>query len=109
MKNYLFFLILIGLVSSCNKEQVIENNCSEVQLGQLGMIGYSGQELECRFFLELYHYQNKQYYILGNHCADLISYPTDCDGNTFCEEMNERNCTKFYKKAVKIGIVGITK
>ena len=73
------------------------------------MVEFTDQELGCKLFLELYEYNNKQYFLLGNHCADIISYPTDCDGNKLCESGENSECNKFYADANRIGIVGIEK
>lgn len=94
------------LFLSCKEEEVIKD-CIDDYLEQIGMIRYNCEEIGCKFFLNLYEFESKQYFLLGNHCADIISYPTDCEGKTLCTQQLEYNCEAFYKKAVFIGIVGI--
>jgi len=108
MRNFKLFIFLIsGLIISCSKNDEIELNCLNAMLSDSDMTEYQGQEIGCNFFLELYHYDQKQYYLLGNHCTGLISYPTDCEGNRLCENRDDNKCRRFYKKAVRIGIVGV--
>ena len=108
MRNFKLFVFLIsGLIISCSKNDEIELNCLNGMLSDFGMTEYQGQEIGCDFFLELYHYNQKQYYLLGNHCADMISYPTDCEGNKLCENGDDNKCGRFYKNAVRIGVVGV--
>jgi hypothetical protein len=99
------------LCCSCDKEDEIKciDDCAEEYLVQNGMVRYQGEDVGCKFFLNLYEYQNKQYFLFGNHCADMISYPTDCDRNKLCETGVDTNCKDFYKNAKFIGIVGIKK
>ena len=77
-------------------------------LDEWNMEEYIGQEIGCRSFLELFHYHNKQYFLLGSHCADIISYPTDCEGNSFCEDGKDAECKDFFANAERIGIIGIS-
>ena len=94
---------------SCSTDENTELDCISSKLEELDMVEFAGQDLGCKFFLELYEYKNKQYFLLGNHCADIISYPTDCDGNKLCESGEDSACRKFYTNANRIGIVGVEK
>ena len=112
-RSFIIILIIFSLgcsnhVIECTEAECIEIECVEDILEQNDMVAYQGQEIGCKFFLELYYYQNKQYFLLGNHCADLISYPRDCEGNTLCENGYDSKCRKFYEQAKRIGIVGIS-
>ena len=104
---HLTIIIFILLFIACSKDETANSDCIETMLSNNSMIEYTGQELECKFFLELYSYTNKQFFLLGNHCADLISYPIDCAGNTLCEDGENFICNNFYAKAERIGIIGI--
>ncbi len=73
------------------------------------MIAYNGQEIGCKFFLELYHYQDNDFFLLGSHCADMTSYPIDCEGNVLCEDLEDTICMDFYLNSERIGIIGIDK
>ena len=105
--NILTFLIF--LCCSCDKEDEIRciDDCAEKYLAQNGMVRYQGEVVGCKSFLSLYEYKNKQYFLLGNHCADMVSYPTDCDGNKLCEAGEDTTCRDFYKNAKHVGIIGI--
>ncbi len=103
------FIILLFIGFACDKKEEISciNDCLETYLQQNGMVSYKGEEVGCKYFVSLYEYQNKQYYVLGNHCADVANNPTDCSSNTLCGTGNEKVCGEFFEKAKYIGIVGI--
>lgn len=101
-------IIFVFLFSACDKEEVsCIDDCKDDYLSKHGMVSYSGQEIGCKTFVSLYEYKNKQYYVLGNHCADMVVYPTDCTGNKLCESGEDNVCKDFYKNAKYIGVVGI--
>lgn len=101
-------IIIATLFSiGCTEDDSICVDCIESILVERNMIEYNGQEIDCKFFLELYHHQNKQFFLLGNHCADLISYPIDCHGNKLCVNGNDSECKDFYDNAESMGIIGI--
>ncbi|WP_185195346.1 hypothetical protein [Pontibacter sp. Tf4] len=103
----LIILSFIGLGCDKKEEVTCIADCMESYLKQNEMLSYKGEDVGCKFFLRLYEYQNKQYYVLDNHCADVAINPTDCNGNTLCETGNEKTCREFFEKAKYIGIVGI--
>ena len=105
----LISLILIFFLINCSTDESTGFDCIKSKLIKLDMVEYTGQEVDCKFFLELYHFKNKQYFLLGNHCADIIAYPTDCDGNKLCENEQNSECRQFYENANRIGIIGIEK
>lgn len=108
MKIFKSTLIIAVLVlTGCSKDDFIKSDCIESMLSENNMVEYNGQEIDCKFFLELYHHKNKQFFLLGNHCADMISYPTDCEGNIICEDEEDFECQFFYANAKRIGIIGI--
>lgn len=106
-KCNLLIAILMFFLISCSENETIEFDCIETKLEQLEMVEFSGQDIGCKYFLELYNNNNKQYFLLGNHCADMISYPIDCNGNKLCKNGEDSKCRDFYKNANRIGIVGI--
>ncbi|NDK54427.1 DUF6970 domain-containing protein [Pontibacter fetidus] len=101
------FLLLISFGCGKKEEVTCIDDCMESYLEQNEMVSYKGEEVGCKFFLSLYEYQNKQYYVLDSHCSDVAINPTDCNGNTLCETGNEKECNEFFKKTKYIGIVGI--
>lgn len=112
MKNVLpNFVLAIFLFMNfgCDKGEEVScvDDCSDTYLKQNGMVRYKGEELDCKDFLSLYEYQNKQYYVLGNNCADIAINPTDCDGNSLCKSGDSKSCSTFFENAKYIGIVGI--
>ena len=111
-KQSIFNSILIVFLISCfgcDKEDKVSciSDCTDTFLLQNDMVRYKGEEIGCKFFLSLYEYKNKQYFLLENHCADMASYPTDCDGNKLCEGENAAECNDFYANAKYIGVIGI--
>ncbi len=108
MKNYnLIICTLLLFMLSCSKDKSTQFECINTTLEEFEMVAFEGQDMGCKFFLELFHYNNKQYFLLGNHCADMISYPTDCEGNTLCQNAQNSECLAFYRNAKNIGIIGI--
>lgn len=109
MKNFVIFILLtIGLIVGCSKEKEPEISCIDSVLEEHGMIEYTDQEIGCSFFLELYHYKNKEYFLLGSHCADVAGDPVDCEGNGLCgEDGSAFQCERFDDNAELIRIVGI--
>ena len=104
----ILMMLTMILTVSCTKDEEPETSCLNSKLEEFEMVEYTNQELECKSFLELFHYKNEEYFLLGNHCLDMISYPVDCDGNRLCEEEDESfKCDRFYDKAESMGIVGI--
>jgi hypothetical protein len=104
----LAWAIAIVLLIGCSKNDSQNSDCIESMLEESNMIEYNGQEIGCKFFLELYHHKNRQFFLLGNHCADMISYPIDCEGKKICENDEDSECKDFYKHAERIGIIGIS-
>jgi len=102
---YLITAFAFILLSGCSKNE--KSDCIESVLNENNMIAYDDQEIGCKSFFELYEFQNKQFFLLNNYCADIISYPIDCDGNTLCENWEDTNCNNFYANAVKMEIIGI--
>ncbi|MEM9990220.1 MAG: hypothetical protein AAF738_00585 [Bacteroidota bacterium] len=98
----LITILVIFLSMGCSKDETIKSDCIASMLSENNMIEYSGQELGCKSFLELFHHKNKQFFLLGNHCADIMTDPIDCEGNSL-----RRGYKNFYNKAERIGIVGI--
>jgi hypothetical protein len=105
----LVLCIFLFMCFGCCKHEEVKVNCIDDQLKQKGMAKYQGEEIGCKFFLSLYEYNNKQYFLLGNHCADMVSYPTSCDGKKLCENADDKECKEFFDNATYIGIVGIEK
>lgn len=99
------FLLMTSFLS-CKEEEVIKN-CTDKYLEQVEMVKYSGEEIGCKTFLKLYEYESKQYYIMDSYCADMISYPKDCEGKSLCDQQLQHHCDAFFEKAVFVGIVGI--
>ena len=100
-------LMFIFLLIGCSKEEAIISDCIDTTLSEYNMIEFDGQDFGCKFFLELFHYDNKQFFVLGNHCADMISFPFDCAGNTICEDGEDAKCRDFYANAERIEIIGM--
>lgn len=111
MKNlHLIIIASIFIAFSCTKDKLQSNvdyDCLESQLEEWDMIPYTGQELGCKFFVTLSHYEGKQYYTVGNHCADMATFHIDCDGNTLCETEYNLACENYMNHALHLGLVGI--
>ncbi len=106
MKKLLPIFIALLLCASCYQEEVTVD-CLDEMLTDLDMVSYTGQELGCTFFVHQYTFQNKQYYMLDNYCADIAVNPMDCDRNTICDGNNPSLCEDFFSNATYHGIVGV--
>lgn len=104
IKWYFVFLVLLW---GCNAKEEVFVNCIDEYLEQNDMVRYEGREMNCKFFLKLYEYEGKQYFVLGNICYDMAVYPTDCEGNRLCENGEDEECRQFFKTADFIEIIGV--
>ncbi len=109
LRKALGLLILCMVFNCCTKQEMITKNCQKEFLENAGMEIYNGQDLGCRYFFTLYQYKGYQYYLLGNNCIDMISYPVSCEGHVPCVQNEFWDCELFFKKASRIGIVGVEK
>lgn len=106
---FAFFLISTLLLAGCAHQDTDSGqlDCTEAFLAANDMIAYEGQDLGCSFFMSKYLYQDRVYFLLGNPCADMIAYPTDCENNRLCDDFDWTGCEDFFEEAVYLGIVGI--
>ncbi len=100
------FFVLILLCFSCEKEDIVEFNCTTDKVSEAQMIPFSNQELGCKSYLDLYTFEGEEYYTIGNLCMDIEAIYTNCNGDMICKEDNKR-CRRFNKDAEYFGIVGI--
>ena len=102
-------VFLVGLLSfGCNDEQgITQQNCIESVLEEHDMVPYTGEDLGCKFFLSMFEFKGKQYFQLGNHCADLVAHLFDCNGTQFCSDGKSALCSEFDQSARYVGIVGM--
>lgn len=106
----LILLISIALVTTgCSWGPESSHDCTENMLDKFDMVKYQGEDPECRNFLELYTLFDKQFFALGNHCADMIFDPIDCDGKSLFRDGNiaEQNLFRNFSKSK--GIIGISR
>lgn len=101
-----FFLFLI---TGCLKQHSIESECIVAAIRENNMIIYKDQDLGCKFYLSLYQFQNRPYFVLDNPCADIIPNPIDCEGNQICLDMENPICKSFFINSKWIRIIGIEK
>jgi hypothetical protein len=101
-------VIFLASILGCSQDDTIEQDCIGSLLENGDMVAYTGQEIGCNNFLTLYHFENKQYFLLDSYCANIVAYPVDCEGNTLCKNREDSKCKKFYNKAERIRIVGIS-
>ncbi len=102
-------VVCIATSFGCSSDDTVDVDCLESKLKSFDMVAYTGQDISCEFFLELYHFESKQYFLLGNHCANIVAYPTDCEGNQLCADDEDRKCRSFYDKAERIRVVGVSR
>jgi len=107
MKKLLPIFIAIFLCTSCDKEETATVDCLEQMLTDLNMVPYNGQDFGCTFFVHQYTFQQKQYYLLDNYCADIAASPVDCEGNSICTGDDLPLCNAFFSNAIYHGVVGV--
>ena len=106
-----FFLLLIltgVLLFSCKKETSLDEGCIS-QFLESHNAKRANDVVGCEFFYALYEFEGKQYFVLGSHCADMITIPLDCSDNNYCKNKTEEMCSNFFNKALYKGVVGIRK
>ena len=108
MKRYcLLSICFLSMFLGCRENCRVEKNCLLETLRELDMVPYHGQELGCNLHVVLYQLDGEQYFMLINHCADMVTYPFDCDGRKLCETAETPECVQFHESAQYVGIVGI--
>mgnify|MGYP001492399841 CR=1 FL=1 len=79
MKLLWIYLLILFVVIGCSKEtdctnsDCIEKDCIATMLTKNNMIKYTNDEIGCKMYLELFMYNNKQYFLLGSHCIYMVS------------------------------------
>ena len=101
------FIFCLTMLIACTKGPDREETCLKKVLEQERMVAYSGQAIGCNSFLELYKFDGQQYFVVNNHCADMVILPFDCDGKRLCEKDPDAKGSAFYETAELIRIVGI--
>ncbi len=97
------FLLASIMFSNCVSEnQEVFTDCVAEKLEQNDMIPYDGEILDCEFFLTLHLYDNKQYFILDNHCVDMIIYVINCNNDTLSVTQE----SNFFREKETVDIIG---
>ena len=105
---FIAILLLATVLLGCNDNDYPSvRSCVNKVLKDNGLEPYTNQEINCRSFVTLHALPGRQYFLWNNHCADLVTYPFDCEGQTLCEDSESDSCTDFYRNADYVGIVGI--
>ena len=111
MKNYCFlgFLAFLIAISACKKgeDASSDNDCVAQYINSHGLTPYTGQALDCDFYVALYELDGKQYFYLDCPCADMLSIPEDCEGEGYCASIESPELSYFFLHATRIGIIGI--
>lgn len=106
--RYLLLLCLFLSFQSCEKDFEIINDCLDNKLEDLDMIPYTNQEIECKFYVEMYVYLENQYFHIDSHCADVAFNFQNCSGTSICTEEESEFCQAFLDHAEYKGIVGVS-
>jgi hypothetical protein len=108
----LYIVLILGTLVSCTKDEntnCMTSDCSDKIIKEQRMVRYTNQESYC-FSLNLWIFENRQYYTVDCCVCDQIPYPFDCNNEYFCEtngEYNSAKCNLFFLKAKHMGIIGI--
>jgi hypothetical protein len=101
-------VFVLNLATGCGKECIsAKEDCIDNVLQKRGMVRYTNQDKACRNFLELYRLDEKQYFLLGNNCADMMFRPFDCNDSVLCPDTDSLDCAKFSENAKYVGVIGI--
>lgn len=92
------------MLLGCTKHM---EDCDDAILSKNNMVKYENQDIGCRLYLESYLYYQKKYFKFGSHCALILCYPMDCDGNLLYNSIEDKAHTEFWKNAKYIGIIGV--
>lgn len=113
MKNFAFLLVLIGLtLYSCKHEPETTLDCIDQFIEDAGMVKYTGQALECNFYLQHWQLDGKSYFQVDNPCADMLSIPVDCEHVPYFQqtdpsEVPAAEWEHFFQNAVDKGIIAV--
>lgn len=108
MKNLSIFLFLILLGVSCRKQSTDQPlSCVDQYIQDHHLLKYTGQDLGCHFYVQLYELDGKEYFLTDCPCADMFSIPKDCSGVPYCDSLNTQAMTYFSINAVPKKIVGL--
>ena len=103
---YLILLLVLGLFfQSCEKDQ-LTGLCIDQYLQQGNWTPYNGQNIGCKMHLMAYEYKQQNYFMVGNHCADMLANFTDCNGEELDWEKDKRLIDNIYEKGTYLGIIG---
>lgn len=107
---YLTLMSCLFLTIACGKQDhSLDSECIATAVRHSNMVIYKGQDLKCKNYLSLYQFQNRHYFVLDNHCADVIPNPIDCEGNRLCFDMEDPICKEFFINSKWIRIIGVEK
>lgn len=99
-KTIITGLAFLILFAGCEKKSEPNNEaCIEAFLKANNMVRYTGQTLSCTLFASLYELDGQPYFALGNHCADMIFQPVDCNGKSYTPISD-------FDRAIPKGIIG---
>jgi hypothetical protein len=108
MRKICLLMFTINLMMACEKDHAdLEKDCIEKVLKARGMVRYKNQQIGCSLFLKLYSFNESQYFEYGNHCADMLTYPFDCNGTKPYEDYNSFDGLNFRTNARYLGVIGI--
>jgi hypothetical protein len=100
-KTIVTALSLLIIFTACEKKSEANfEACIEAFLKANNMVRYTGQPLSCTLFASLYELDGQPYFAFGNHCADMIFQPVDCNGKPYTPTSD------FNDRAISKGIVG---
>jgi hypothetical protein len=110
---YLFSIVFSIMLFGCNKseETTLNPQCTDTMLEKFDMVAYTGQKDFCDF-LNLYEFENKEYYSWNCCLCFLIPNAVDCDNISYINidgKFSEDRAKEFFSKAKLIGIVGVSR
>ncbi|MFT4533061.1 MAG: hypothetical protein ACJA1A_000818 [Saprospiraceae bacterium] len=97
-------LVTVGFISCETSEEKL---CIAYFLEEFNMKPYNGEDLACKTYIRLYEYENTQFALMDNHCADFAPFTVyDCNGEEFCFT-SIGPC--YIQESLDLGIIGIEK
>jgi hypothetical protein len=107
MKNFLITgLFLATLVACCPEVPEPFSNCVDQFVADNKLVKYTGQDLGCRTYVKLYELDLKAYFYTDCACADMLSIPVGCDGQQYCQSVDDAAMTYFLQNAEPKYVVG---
>ena len=101
-------ICIIATLVGCSDINTL-GDCRQEFMEKFKMVPFTGEDPGCKNTLSEYDLFGKKFIALGNHCADVIFVPIDCEGKKLNRPGNFAEQTLFDRFAKDKGIFAVDK